>query len=210
MLVAWLGFAQPSYSQGTIAYYQPPTPIILWSQGFTEYYPFDIDGNGTSELTFAYWFQTVGVRYENGTRAFSFVNPPPDFYADPQPLPAGFLIGPDSATGQLQWFAGYPPPYNLNNLVTIVNTGTSGTFAGQHAYMGLEFQRGGATHYGWMLLQVSENFAAIAGIESWAWETRPGVPILAGAVAEPSTWALLVGGGVLMVWFRRKRHERRG
>ncbi|MDH7504167.1 MAG: PEP-CTERM sorting domain-containing protein [Verrucomicrobiota bacterium] len=210
LATAWLGETQPSRAQGTIVFHQPSSPIILRSQGFDEFYPFDFDGDGNSELTFVYNFQSVGVRNESGTRSLSFVNPPPDYYADPQPLPGGFLIGPDSSSGQLQWFTAYPPPYNFNNLVTIVNTGTSGAFAGQHAYMGVEFQRDGAAYYGWMLLQVSGNFAAVAAIESWAWETRPGEAILAGAVPEPSTWALLFGGGVLMLCFRRKRNEKRG
>jgi hypothetical protein len=30
------------------------------------------------------------------------------------------------------------------------------------------------------------------------------------AVPEPSSWALLVGGGLAMVWFRQKRNARRG
>lgn len=65
--------------------------------------------------------------------------------------------------------------------------------------MGVEFQRTDQTHYGWMLLQISSD-AAIGQIESWAWETRPGVPILAGAVPEPSTWVLLSIGVVLLAW----------
>ncbi|MDH7502103.1 MAG: PEP-CTERM sorting domain-containing protein [Verrucomicrobiota bacterium] len=206
---AWLGVAQPGRAQGTIAYSQPASPIVLRDEFFGQFYSFDMDGDANSELTFGYDFHFVGVRNENGTRSLSFVNPPPDFYADPQPLPSGFLIGPESGSGQLQWFTSYPPPYNFNNLVTIVNTGTSGAFAGQHAYMGIEFQRASGTHYGWVSLYV-DWFAPVAVIDSWAWETRPGVPILAGAVPEPSTCVLLVGGCVLVVWFRRKRNERRG
>ncbi|HOA63145.1 MAG TPA: PEP-CTERM sorting domain-containing protein [Verrucomicrobiota bacterium] len=211
LATAWLGFAQPSRAQGTISYHQPSSPIILWTQGFAEYYPFDIDDNGTSELTFAYNFQSIGILYEQNTRTLSLMSPWPSIRGVPQPLPADFRIGPDSSSGQLQWFGGIPgEPVGSYGLVFISGTGASGSFAGQHAYMGIEFQRNGASHYGWMLLQVSGSFAAVAAIESWAWETRPGEAILAGTVPEPSTWALLVGGGVLMLWFRRKRHEGRG
>jgi len=75
--------------------------------------------------------------------------------------------------------------------------------------MGVEFQRAGSTHYGWVLLYVAPDYPA-GQIEAWAWEMRSGVPILAGAVPEPSTWSLLIGGGVLMVLLRKKRSERKG
>lgn len=202
-IAAWLGDPQPSWSQGTIVFRQPTTPILLWNQGFDQFLPFDLDEDGSHELTFVYNFQSIGVRNDNGARSLSFVNPPPDSYADPQPLPAGFLIGPDSGSGQVQWFGSYPPPINFNTLVFVVNIGTSGQFAGQHAYMGVEFQRGGATHYGWMLLQISSD-AAIGQIESWAWDTRPGAAIFAGAVPEPSTWMLLALGGAFMFWQSRQ------
>jgi hypothetical protein len=77
------------------------------------------------------------------------------------------------------------------------------------AYAGVEFRIGEDVHYGWIRIN---NFANVnaGSVLDWAYETRPGVPILAGAVPEPYALALLVGGGVLMVWFRRKRNERRG
>lgn len=204
LAVAWLGVPQPGWSQGTIAYYQPASPIILWTEGLGESYPFDIDANGSPDLTFVYWFQAVGVQYQNGTRSLSAIGSFPDIWGNPQPLPSGFLIGPDSSSGQLQWFGGFPgQPFDFASLVYITSAGASGEFAGQHAYMGLEFQRAGATHYGWIQLQISSD-AAIGAIESWAWETRPGEAIVAGAVPEPSTWALVFLGIVLLAWHRGK------
>jgi hypothetical protein len=126
------------------------------------------------------------VQYQNGTRSLSAMGTFPDIRGIPQPLPSDFPIGPDSGVGQLQWFGGIPnEPFSFYSLVYITSGGASGEFAGQHAYMGVEFQRAGVSHYGWIVLQIS-SAAAIGQIESWAWETRPGMPIIAGAVPEPS------------------------
>ena len=86
-----------------------------------------------------------------------------------------------------------------------------GISTGTTAFMGIQFQIGEAWHYGWMRLHGTEwlSFGGTT-ILDWAYETRPDTPIFAGAVPEPSTFALLLGGGVLMVWFRRKRNARRG
>jgi hypothetical protein len=207
---AWLGVAQPSSAQGTIAYYQPPSPVVLRDEFFGQFYSFDMDGDENPELTFGYNFQSVAVRYEHGTRSLSSMASWPDIRGLPRPLDAGFSIGPESASGHLQWFGGIPDePFGFYSLVYITSAGAGGEFAGRRGYMGVEFQRAGDTHYGWISLYV-DSVAPVAVIDSWAWETRPRVPILAGAVPEPSTWALLVGGGVVVVWFRRKRNERKG
>jgi len=205
---AWLGLAQPSRAQGTIAYHQPPSPIILRDEFFGQFYPLDLDGDGQVDLTFAYDFHFVGVRADNANRILIVLSPPPNVGGPVAPLPAGFSIGPDSGGGSLAWAVRSPfDPFEV--LIQCFNTGCGGAFAGQQAYMGVEFQRASGTHYGWVSLYV-DWFAPVAVIDSWAWETRPGIPIFAGAVPEPSTWALLVGGGVLMVCLKRKRNERRG
>ncbi|MDH7504205.1 MAG: PEP-CTERM sorting domain-containing protein [Verrucomicrobiota bacterium] len=89
-------------------------------------------------------------------------------------------------------------------------SGGAGLFVNTTAYAGVQFSIGSETHYGWVKLQEIPGLAGGGIVYEYAYETRPGVPILAGAVPEPSAWALLVGGGVLLVWFRRKRNARRG
>jgi hypothetical protein len=137
----------------------------------------DFDGDGTLELTFSYGVVFLGVRSEQASRLLVWLSPPPNIGGPIAPLPGGFEIGPNSGSGNLQWFGD-----NFDVFDTLVHCtdGCSGAFLGQHAYMGVRFERAGATHYGWVLLDVSAHQAA-GQIEAWAWETRPGMPIKAGA-----------------------------
>jgi PEP-CTERM motif len=207
MLLAWLGNVQPSHSQGTIAYYQPATPILLWYETgntITGYYPMDVDGDGNTDFTFAYSPVFLGVHSEGLNRILILMDPPPNIGGSIAPLPAGFLIGSGSSLDPLNWWAGFDGDVDpFDPLAIYLNGIASGPFAGQRAYMGVEFQSSGNTYYGWALLQISGDYAAIGQIESWAWETRSGVPIFAGAAPEPSTWALLGFGVVLLAWRRK-------
>ena len=206
-VAAWLGAAQPGWPQGTIAYFQPEAPIAMFTRGFPERYALDMDGDANPELTFTYSFQFLGVRSETATRILTWMDPPPNLGGSPSPLALGFLISTGSDSGQLQWFSGVPgadPETDFDALAYCFNVGCGGGFLGQRAYMGVEFQRGGATHYGWVLLDVASDYPA-GQIEAWAWDTRPGEAILAGAVPEPSTWALLGTGGLFFWWYGRRK-----
>lgn len=212
LAITWLGFAQPCAAQGTIAYHRPDTPITLFTFGFGQQHTLDMDGDADAELTFSYDFHFIGVRSEQATRVLTNMDPPPNVGGSVAPLPFDYSIGSSSAGGSLQWLGRIPgAPYetDFNTLVQCFDAGCTGDFRGQHAYMGIEFQRATGTHYGWVLLQIS-SVAPAGQIEAWAWETRPGVPMFAGAVPEPSTVALLLAGGVLMVWLRRYRNETKG
>ena len=73
----------------------------------------------------------------------------------------------------------------------------------QTSYVGLEFQKDGETHYGWI------GFAPVtlgihhAQVTSWAWEDEPGKAIIAGAVPEPSSILLISLSSIVIL--RRKR-----
>jgi len=77
-----------------------------------------------------------------------------------------------------------------------------GHFRGHHAYMGVEFDIAGVMHYGWIDLWVAPD-NPYAEIYGWAYETDPGVSIIAGAIPEPATILLLLGGVVAVVVSRR-------
>ena len=74
----------------------------------------------------------------------------------------------------------------------------AGRFPGHRAYMGVEFDIAGATHYGWIDLRVAPD-NPYAEIYGWAYETEPGVSIIAGAIPEPATIFLLLGGVLAVV-----------
>lgn len=79
----------------------------------------------------------------------------------------------------------------------------SGNFSDTNAFIGLQFQFAGATHYGWMEIYNYPNIAA-GQVLGWAYESSPNTPIEAGAVPEPSTWALLAIGGVVLLSHRKR------
>lgn len=66
---------------------------------------------------------------------------------------------------------------------------------------------GGALYYGWIHI---ENFYGSnwGQITDWAYDTRPGESILAGAVPEPSCISLCVLGILLMFTRRSQRRVR--
>jgi len=202
----WLSCTHTGLSQGTIVYSQPSSPIILWYQNgttITGYHPMDVDGDGTTDFTFVYSPTFLGVRSERANRILIRLSPPPDLGGPITPLPAGFQIGSGSSLDPLSWWAGFDGDFDP--LGIYLNGGGSGDFVGQRAYMGIEFQHAGNTHYGWALLQVG-SFGPFAAIESWAWETRSGVPIFAGAgVPEPSAFALFSVAGIMLLALRRLR-----
>jgi len=177
LATAWLGVIQPGWPQATIGYFQSTRPILLHTYGFDEFFALDIDGDDKVDFTFAYNFQFLGVQPTGTNRILTWMDPWPNIGASVAPLPQGFDIGHASAAGSLGW---YGSALDYNPLGMYFDVGSAGAFVGHRGYMGVEFQRGGARHYGWMLLQVSD-YSAFCGIDSWAYETRPNTPIKAGA-----------------------------
>jgi PEP-CTERM motif len=115
------------------------------------------------------------------------------------PLSAGQEIGPDAAS--CNWLRG-----DGNCLLTAARDShtigepplTVGYFTGlESAYLGFQFQQNSETHYGWVRLGCPIAELNVGWIYDYAYELLPGASILAGAVPEPSTWALLSAGGIL-------------
>lgn len=71
-------------------------------------------------------------------------------------------------------------------------------------YLGVQFEIEGNTHFGWVYIRAGGNNG---WIDEWAYESTPGVGIVAGTVPEPST-VLLFALGALGVWTMRNKKSR--
>ena len=124
-----------------------------------------------------------------------------DVYA----LPWGYSIGPgvDPELWQMD-----PLGITLNSSATIPpgEVISTGQFLETTAFMGVQFTIDDLVHYGWV--RISNPFPVTGGIiMDFAYETEPGVGLLAGAgtIPEPATSRLLAVGGLLLVLRRKKK-----
>jgi len=215
-----------AFAQGTIVYNRMPLnivpPELPWDAEGYRAIPalgpgdagsvaVDINGDGQDDYLFT-WGMDFGMRCLGDNKAAGYFLTP---WEGPQAraLPASAVIGPSMSP--VAWIGNQDSPFGFG-LSSWRDIGDPefmgiGEFAGvESAYVGLQLHINGNTHYGWIRLGAPVPILHGGWIYDYAYETRPGVPILAGAVPEPSTWALLVGGGVLMGCFIRRRNARRG
>jgi len=187
-------------------------PIALWTWGPPATASIDIDGDGNAELTLAVEVGFAGVRAEGDTRILVHKPPPPDLPGPVDPIFTGEEIGPGIEIGSRLWFGGYAdgpedPAYDTDfrNFVICVTSGCDTRFEldGVPKYMGVEFRREDDVHYGWLRVFSGGTVAAVS-VTEWAWESQPGVPIIAGAIPEPSAALLLLLGGSFLIAFRNK------
>ena len=198
-LIVLLLVAGSACGQGTIRYVDINPDLFMFSAWTRRDVPIDLDQDGTPDFVFRATPSQFDIYGLGGNRALAFPNNPPDLTRRAVPLMAGDAIAsslqPQYIWAESQFFGGPSDPLGVvfnGGFETII-----GTFVNRIAYVGLEFQSGGNTHYGWIQLD-TVRFSNNGGyVLDYAYELRPGTSIFAGAVPEPSTWALLSAGGIL-------------
>ena len=183
------------------------SPTISWSgeRDVPITYPsnvsFDWDANGISDLLMEMTRQPADIFVE----AFDENRTPvtDDMEAASLPIAEGTSIGPYLDIGGVSWAAGRHEMAGLRDVDGQVIGGGYWAYV-DRGFMGLEFRMGDEIHYGWARISVftpglGDN--AFALVHDWAYETIPGQSILAGSVPEPSTMALaILGGAVVLAW----------
>jgi hypothetical protein len=178
------------------------TPIDLSTEFSPVYYPLDLNSDGVVDYTFAASITSVGFFREEDNQYLIVPSPPPNIGGFVAPVQGGYEIGSASGNSELDWFGND----DFAMLGVWVSTGTGGYFPGQRAYVGVELGIDGATHYGWIDIYVSD-LGPGALIYGWGYESTPGMPIIAGAVPEPSTIVLMLTGSLALLFSGAKRNS---
>jgi hypothetical protein len=203
-------------AQGTITVILPE-PIGMFSDLFSIFYPIDVNADGLADFTFGADTGFIGLRTERANRLIVSLSPPPNIGGPVARLGEGSLVG-SSLDPALAWLSSDPVGGYVSAgeiafaaIAIHLSTGTLSEWPGipgARGFIGIQFELDDGFHYGYFdVHMVAEGGGVLFG---WAYNSVPNAPIFASPVPEPSTWALLVGGGMLMLWFRRKRNGRRG
>jgi hypothetical protein len=165
----------------------------------------DFNGDGTPEFQVLATPGGVDLYLSASARIFIVSSPPPNLGGLVANLDANVTLGADTGNAGFRWYGGslhtihdlYPGI--LEKRVTLALTGTDGNhthFAGLSGYFGVGFELESGTHYGWVRLSESETYGIGGVITGWAYETRPGVPVVTG-IPESSVLPALGLGGLL-------------
>ena len=173
-------------------------------------YAVDLDGNGTTDLTFVHklysgFHNLMHVSVTGRSQIWARAGGIDGHYrgSSAWTLSAGNEIGISLLSDN--------PRDGWHNDDELVDPSTVEAAIGngppfEQKYLGLRFERGNDIHYAWMA--VSGFRGGDPGkevfIHAWAWEGEPGKGIPAGAIPEPSAGWLAMAGGWLCMRRRRR------
>jgi hypothetical protein len=176
----------------------------------------DINDDGVDD--FLFWRDAglvVGMQAHGTNRFISTLSTGSDVGGNISPVYYGSILGPDTVSLGGDWH------HHTDN------RGSSGfglfTMQSEDAYIGVEFDIDGNTHYGWIQYTgfyvaeftfispdgpVTVIGADVLGgfINSWGYETEPGVPIVVG-IPEPSTYSLILLIGLAVIGRRTRKQQ---
>jgi hypothetical protein len=177
----------------------------------------DFNADGTAEFLYGVAAGWAAIYHDAENSVFIRGSPPPNIGGPAAKITGGVAIYGQMGDSSFNWYAGSAVPAYYKEILgasfpdreTTVGIGSNGHALGTSGYYGLQFELEDGTHYGWIAVDGEANPAAPGGlITGWAWETSPGVPIIAGAVPEPSVAALIIPAVLFAA--RRRREEKEG
>lgn len=158
----------------------------------------DLDGNGIVDFI----LQTENLVFEiaplTGNAILAWPYPPPDAGSLVIQVAPGLSIGETPLPGSTWW-------EDESLFSAWNNIGSIGFWVppNEAGYFGIRFTIDTGIHYGWVFLDNSWGSAGGGDIYGWAYETTPGMPIMAGAIPEPSALSL-IGIGALAILYKKK------
>lgn len=164
--------------------------------GGDTYFYFDLNADGITDATLFSRDGQFGILSTATSRIAGISGGPLDANSFSYPFSSGDVIGAD-LLGSLTWNSG------SSALIGSSSIGHIGLWGANIGYVGVEFQIGSDTHYGWIEIEVPFFFAG-GYIRSYAYESEPGRPIIAGAIPEPATVLYFITG-IALLWTRNKK-----
>ena len=202
-------------AQSAVIVHAFDTPLEVRDEFFGHLVPVDLDGDGSIDFTFGSEVAATSLRTERANRTVIRLRGGLDIGGPITPLPRGYLLGqflPPGGSWPLLWastdfLGGYVSPgeNSFTTIVLVLSTGSGSDFNGR-APIGVEFAAADGIHYGYLDIAAGPGYAGIT-FYGWAYESQPGVPIVAGSVPEPAG-LLLITGGVIVVLNARSRRSR--
>ena len=216
--LAWL-LARPAdtLAQGTFAYQQwinsNPRPGVPWDDSGVWVGPgylgsgtplnIDMDLDGTVDFQISSDGTTLGIFATGNGEVIALRSTPPDLGGLTARLPAGQSIN-SLAPVPYEWVESYYSYGPIGTALLASNTaGQLGFWGGQFGYLGVRIQNNGDWLYGWIRGGCPLSIVPEGIFYEAALNLTPNAGIFAGAVPEPSTWALFSAGGILF-WFLRR------
>ena len=173
--------------EAEVVHTMPPTPLTAEanaSQPFEGVFV-DLDNNGATDASFQAAVQTGSIFQGGGVLALAAQDGGlVESAASLAPLFGGSLVDENLTFSPLALQVAY-------SSIRSTFSGSPGTYSGgmflsDSGIAGVQFNRAGQTHYGWIRINVevsSQDPLALIEVIEWAYEDRPGVAIEAGATA---------------------------
>jgi hypothetical protein len=160
-------------------------------------YQLDVDGNGVLDFDFTGFPDGIWIHFLGDSMLERFaVEQNSIGLGNVIYLAPGTTIGAHTLPANRGW--------NDEDMPYLLTSSIGGPWRQvEHGLLGFNFDIGGENHYGWMDISYVDNYELT--LHSWAWNTEPDSWITAGAVPEPSTWALMLCGVAAMLLRRRRQ-----